>query len=260
MTISSPSAHVEGLLHAVEDELVAPARAVAGRCPSRRRVEVERGDVAGLVRQQRHLRRVRGELVTWPTRPCVVHDRRRAGCPSSVPAAITTWRLEVARRGAMITLAPTGLKSSGKRAESLVVRAAPAAARSPGRQRGLRSVARGRLASSALQLLVLGLRVDEAAEVAVGVLERLRDALGGDLERPQDGRAGALDAVQRAAARLAEVDRDQHERDDDEHADDDAAPDQGRRAGGVRGRCERCDVPTQDRQPAVRLRARERLV
>src|SRR5204862_1878038 len=43
-----------------------------------------------------------------------------------------------------------------------------------------------------LELLVLTLDVDEAGEVAVDVAERPGDALSGDLERPQDGRAGGL--------------------------------------------------------------------
>ena len=47
----------------------------------------------------------------------------------------------------------------------------------------------------------------EPADVAVDVAERPRDALGGDLERPQHGRAGALHAVERARVGDAEGDR-----------------------------------------------------
>ena len=59
------------------------------------------------------------------------------------------------------------------------------------------------------QLLVLVLRVDEAAEPADRVGERARDPVGGDLERPQDRRARPLDAVERGRA---ERDGDQDER------------------------------------------------
>ena len=83
---------------------------------------------------------------------------------------------------------------------------------------------------------VLGLRVDEPGEPAVRIPERPRDALGADLERPQHRGAAALDAVQAAARRLAEVDRDQHDRDEDEHPCHDAPPESGGAAGGVPGR------------------------
>ena len=58
------------------------------------------------------------------------------------------------------------------------------------------------------QLLVLVLRVDEPAEPADRVGERPRDPVGGDLERPEDGRPRPLHAVERGRA---ERDRDQDE-------------------------------------------------
>ena len=70
------------------------------------------------------------------------------------------------------------------------------------------------------QLLVLVLRVEDVRRPVVSVLERARDAIRGDLERAQDGRARALEAVQAAVRRLPEIDRDHHQRDEHEQADD----------------------------------------
>src|SRR4051812_44943120 len=58
--------------------------------------------------------------------------------------------------------------------------------------------------------------MDESCEVAVDVAERPRDALGRNLERAQDGRAGGLNAVQRPGRRLAEGDGDQDQREHDQ--------------------------------------------
>src|SRR5207244_1603170 len=57
-----------------------------------------------------------------------------------------------------------------------------------------------------LQPLGPGARVHEAAEPPVRVAERRRYALRSDLERPQRRRPAALEAVQRPAVRLLEVD------------------------------------------------------
>jgi hypothetical protein len=75
-----------------------------------------------------------------------------------------------------------------------------------------------------LQAAVLGLGVHEPGEIAVDVAERPRDALGGDLERVEDGRARALRAVEGAATRLAERHRDEHEREQHEHPQQDPPP------------------------------------
>ena len=71
---------------------------------------------------------------------------------------------------------------------------------------------------------VLPLRVDEAAEVAVDVAERLGDALGTELERPQHGRARRLDPVDGARGRRAERHRNQDQREQDEHPDNGPPP------------------------------------
>ena len=84
------------------------------------------------------------------------------------------------------------------------------------------------------ELVVLRLRMDEPAEVAVEVAERACDTFGGDLEGVEDGRAGALDLVQAAAGRLAEVDRHQDDRERDEHSRYDSPLEGVACAGGVR--------------------------
>ena len=122
----------------------------------------------------------------------------------------------------------------------------------------LRVLAHGRLVLDRLlaqtlvlpaELLVLRLRIEHVTGPAVQVLERLRDALGPDLERMDDGCACALDVVQRPARGLAEVHAQQCERGDDE-AHDDRAANEGiarlrrRRCGGhgpPSGRYERAD-------------------
>ena len=48
------------------------------------------------------------------------------------------------------------------------------------------------------ELLVLALRVEDVGRPAVDVLERTRDTVGGDLERPEGARPGALGVVQPA--------------------------------------------------------------
>jgi hypothetical protein len=87
-----------------------------------------------------------------------------------------------------------------------------------------------------LQLLVVGLRVDQPVEPAGRVAERPGDSLGAHLEGAQDARARALGAVQEAAVGLAEVHRDERQRDDREHGDDRPSADDRARASGLRGR------------------------
>src|SRR5262249_23103587 len=98
------------------------------------------------------------------------------------------------------------------------------------------------LVDLAAQLLVLRLRVREARDPAGEVAERLRDAVRGDLERPQHGGGGALRVVPPTVARLAEVDRQQDERDQHEADHDEASPgglSLAGTAGGGRGAAER---------------------
>ena len=93
--------------------------------------------------------------------------------------------------------------------------------------------------------------MDQPREPAVGVAERARDAVGADLERPQHGRAGALDAVQPAARRLAEVDRDQDEREQHEDSRHDSPLDGGGTAGGRAGGPGARSGGPQDRNPCA---------
>ena len=73
--------------------------------------------------------------------------------------------------------------------------------------------------------------VEQAVGPAVGVTERLRDALEAHRERAEDGRAGRLDAAQRAVVAGAERERDEDERE--------RARGSPRRGGGEAGpRCE----------------------
>jgi hypothetical protein len=85
-----------------------------------------------------------------------------------------------------------------------------------------------------VQPLVLALRVDEAAEVAVDVSKRPRDPLCGDLERAKDGDAGGLDPAQSACGGVAERDGDQDEGQEDEGRDNGPALEGG--AGARRKR------------------------
>ncbi len=85
------------------------------------------------------------------------------------------------------------------------------------------------------QPVALGLRVREPADPVVGVLEGARDPLGADLEGFEHGGARALHPVERPAAGLAEVGRDQYEGDEQECAQHDAAPKGAAGAGGIRG-------------------------
>jgi hypothetical protein len=98
---------------------------------------------------------------------------------------------------------------------------------------------------------VLGLRVDQPGEPAVAVAEGRGDAVGADLEGPQHGRAGALDTMQAAARRLAEIDGDQDEREQHEHSRHDSPLEGGGTAGGKPGGPgARCGGP-QDRNPCA---------
>ena len=98
-------------------------------------------------------------------------------------------------------------------------------------------------------LVALRLRVDEAGKVAVEIAERPRDALRGDLERVQDGRAGALHLVETTARGLSEVDRHKGDREHDKHPCHDSPLEGAARARGVRGGPGTRSGRTQDRQP-----------
>jgi hypothetical protein len=77
--------------------------------------------------------------------------------------------------------------------------------------------------------------VEEAGDPAVGVTERARNSLRADLEGPHRARGDALEVVEAAVRRLAEVDRDHRQRREDEQADDEPPFEGACRPRGVRG-------------------------
>ena len=217
---TSPGPHDVLLRHAVEDERLAAGDAVADDAGGVR-AQVERGDRARLVGEQRHPRA--------PAR----HLRHAADEPGGgddgivdVDACVRAGGdehllLELARRSA----------DDARRNTAVVAREGrPLAEAEQPPELGV--LTHGRLVLDRLlaqtlvlpaELLVLRLRIEHVTRPAVEVLERLRDPLGRDLERMDDGGAGALDVMERPARGFAEVHAQQRERGDDEAHDDRAA-------------------------------------
>ena len=208
------------LRDAIEDERLAAGDAVADDA-GRVRAQVERGDGARLVGEQRHpraparhLRHSADEPRRGDNRVVEVDARVRAG-------GYEHLLLELARRAA-----------DDARGDAVVVAGEGGALAEAQQPPELGVLAHGRLVLDRLlaetlvlpaELLVLRLRIEHVARPAVQVFERLRDALGRNLERVEDGGAGALDVVERPARGLAEVHAQERERDDDEAHDDRAA-------------------------------------
>ena len=202
------------------------------------RVDVDGGDGRVLVGQQRHLRLVRGRLRDLADEPVRGHDGvvvldsvRASGGDDDALLELARQLGDDLRRHGLVVLRELRPGEIVQRLRQRLVLL--------GRELELDQPL-AHPVELGLELVALGLRVHEPAHVVVEVLEGMRDARGGDLERAQDGRPGVLDRVQRSAARLAEVDGDEDERDDDEHAEDDPSLDRAAeaaaQAGRIRGR------------------------
>ena len=153
--------------------------------------------------------------------------------------------------GRPMTSAATGSKSAGKRGTVEVVELRPQVLVLLERELALdRPLAE--LAVLLAEPLGLGARSEEAVGPAVGVAERLRDALEPDRERPERRRAGRLDAAQRAVLVRAERERDEDERGEDEDAHDEPTAKRSRAARG-NGRGDTPDGQAQRRRSRAAL-------